>query len=597
MLKLKPKRPFLAILRKLFWSGLLTVLLFMGPRAGSGSGLLYKNYIIRYDRGWDILCEPYVVQEGDWVLKIFRQKGEIAHNDFRDFTGIFERLNPHIRNIDMLRPGQTVDIPLKKLEHGTLPGQASGIVTIPFVTLAKVTEVVRQHSATYVVQRGDTVSRLIARQYGRYGTKAYHEGVKLFQAANPNISDLNVIYAGQRVYLPEPSIREQEWFAGLHDPAGDMRETVPQNGAPEIPSGRPAPVPARPTPDAALDAHTALSQAAAAVGGALATKGTYYLPQPGADDFEIDLSRYPMLSVAPAGKILFTTQEEVMGKTKEAFAATWPEIKIAGIDPQAATQEIVAAIFEALGQEKDAEADGAELVIEDNGARITVRARWIKPDGDGRSLCITPIGGADEQTPDSIRRYLEQRDIVLKEILPDGRSMTADSRQSEQRHAVKNILSLAPAGQKDFVRNLARALGFTYAPDVPVSFPYAGVQVQAYAHLLSAGQGREVLIDFGDLYGEALEAIRQSGPLVVQITPQDSYSAIARRLLALLQLDFVDTPSFLAARRPADFNTAVAIPGLLYHKTSGERILLSAVDLHPALTDVLSAEDIALVTW
>jgi hypothetical protein len=45
------------------------------------SSLIYKNYIVRFDRGWDILCEPYVVKPGDWVLKIFRQKGEIAHKD------------------------------------------------------------------------------------------------------------------------------------------------------------------------------------------------------------------------------------------------------------------------------------------------------------------------------------------------------------------------------------------------------------------------------------------------------------------------------------------------------------------------------------
>ena len=77
---------------------------------GWSSSLIYKNYIIRYDRGWDIMCEPYQVRQGDWVLKIFRQKGELAHQDFREFLDIFQRLNPHIRDIDMIRPGQTVDI-------------------------------------------------------------------------------------------------------------------------------------------------------------------------------------------------------------------------------------------------------------------------------------------------------------------------------------------------------------------------------------------------------------------------------------------------------------------------------------------------------
>ena len=187
---------------------LLVVILLQHALPARASSLIYKDYIIRYDRGWDILCEPYVVEKNDWVLKIFRQKGEIAHADFRDFLGIFQRLNPHIKDINMIRPGQTIDIPLRKLEHGSLPGQASGVVTIPFVALSKVTDVVQTHSEHYQVRRGDTVSQLIARHYGRFGSNAYREGIKLFQAANPQITNLDVIYAGQKIYLPDPGIRD-----------------------------------------------------------------------------------------------------------------------------------------------------------------------------------------------------------------------------------------------------------------------------------------------------------------------------------------------------------------------------------------------------
>ena len=158
------------------------------PALTRASSLIYKNYLVRYDRGWDILCEPYVVHQGDWVLKIFRQKGEIAHADFREFLSIFQRLNPHIRDIDMIRPGQTVDIPLRKLEHGSLPGQASGVVTIPFVALTQVDELLVRHSKQYEVQWGDTVSVLLARKYGRFGSSGYNEGLKLFKAANPQIT-------------------------------------------------------------------------------------------------------------------------------------------------------------------------------------------------------------------------------------------------------------------------------------------------------------------------------------------------------------------------------------------------------------------------
>lgn len=570
-------------------------LLLLWCSAAHGSSLVYKNYVVRYDRGWDILCEPYVVQPGDWVLKIFRQKGEIAHRDFRDFLGIFERLNSHVQDIDMIRPGQTVDIPLRKLEHGTLPGQASGIVTIPFVTLAKVKDVVHQHAQEYQVQRGDTVSQLIAARYGRYGSRSYQEGVKMFQAANPAITDLDRIYAGQRVYLPDPSIRDQTWYASLFDEQGNLKETVDRG--PGI-SGLPH------TAAVDLQAHQAaepveppgpLAQAAAAVGGTLLDKGTYFIPDPGADsDFEIDLSRHPLLDLQ-TDKLLFSQDGRIMDRTTADIDPIWPQNKVVSYSDQATAAELVGAIFDALDEP---DSHTKEVGFDDQGVRVAVRAKWIKTQRDQRTLCITPIAGPHEQTPESMRRYLEQNGIVLKEVLPGGHAMALNLEGRVERHAVKDILAMAPMDQKDFVQGLARALDFSFAPNVPVTFPYAGIQIQAFANLISTTGGREVLVDFGELYGDAVKAIRNTGLDVVQIAPEDSYTTVAAKVLAGLGAPFVEHPSFPAAPRPPTYNATVTIYGLLYtNAENNKHTLLSAAALPPAITDLLSAEGVAVVTW
>jgi hypothetical protein len=306
------------------------VLIILGSGAGSmnvdpafASGLLYKNYVVRYDRGWDILCEPYVVKKNDWVLKIFRQKGEIAHQNFRDFLGIFERLNPHIKNINMIRPGQAIDIPIRNLEQGALPGQATGVVTIPFVTLTRVMDVVLQHSHSYQVKRGDTVSQLIAKHYGRFGTRGYKEGVKLFQAANPQVKNLDRIYAGQKLYLPDPSIREKQWYASMYDEKGELRQNLGKSSAPAPAINAPVrpvePEPQKPLPQEPLQA------AAAIVGGKLLSKGTYYLPRQSQEDFELDLSRHPMIDIPEQSKMLFTSNNRIMGVSKESFELQQPD--------------------------------------------------------------------------------------------------------------------------------------------------------------------------------------------------------------------------------------------------------------------------------
>jgi LysM repeat protein len=579
------------------WRLLLPMLILVLAVPAAGSSLVYKNYIVRYDRGWDILCEPYVVKKDDWVLKIFRQKGEIAHQDFRDFLGIFNRLNPHIKDPDMVRPGQRIDIPLRKLEHGSLTGQASGVVTIPFVTLTQVAEVIKTHSQSYAIQRGDTVSKLIAEKYGRFGSQAYEEGVKLFKAANPKVTDLNVIYAGQKVYLPDPSIREQSFYASMYDAQGNLRESIPSKGAAPTAQASSGAMPAPPIPrppkeEEAAEPQSALVEAAATVDGKLQAKGTYYLPRPGEGDFELDLSRHPMLEFNDGTRLVFTASDRIMDMTQEQFQAVWPKIKIVSVDKQADTEQIIAAIFATLEGNQPAT---PEVAFEDQGVRVAVRAKWVRPETDGRHLCITPINGPEQQTPESIRRFLEQNGIVLREVLPGGASPPLTN--EPQRHAVKNILALTPTGQKDFVQILARALGFVYTPNTSITFPYAGIQVQAYANLLSAGNGHETLVDFGELYGDAMTAIAQTGLNIVQITAEDGYGGISQKLLAALGLRFESEPAFLAAPRPAEFNTAVTVPGLLYAKSTGKQVLLTGAALPSPVTDMLSSKGIDVVVW
>jgi phage tail protein X len=563
-----------------------------------GSSLIYKNYIVRYDRGWDILCEPYVVRQGDWVLKIFRQKGEIAHKDFREFLDIFQRLNPHIHNIDMIRPGQAIDIPLHKLEHGSLPGQASGMVTIPFVTLTKVDEIITQHSEEYKVRWGDTVSALIARKYGRFGSAAYKEGIKLFKAANPQIADIDRIFAGQNVYLPDPSMREQAWYDNLYDDQGNLRQTLDTEGSERVQTeGAKTSFPMRSVPAVETpEPEGPLAEAAAVVGATLIDRGTYYVPRQGQQDFEVDLSRHPLMELESNTKLVFTQSDEVMGMNRNAVEEMWPGTHVVDYSEQASVEEIVSSIFDTIdGDQPDQSA--AEAGFNDQGVRVIVRAKWIRPEKDQRKLCITPIAQKSEMTPEAFRRYLEQHDLVLKEILPGKASSGPPNDGDALRHAVRNILDLAPANQKEFVQNLTRALGFSFAPNVSITFPYAGIQVKAFANLVSAGNGHELLVDFGALYGDALEAIRKTGPRVVQISADDDYNAVVKKLLKGLELSYVENPSFMAARRPTDYNTTVTIAGVLYAGTDNKRTLLTGANLHSAITDLVGDNGVDIIVW
>jgi len=112
----------------------------------------YKAFTINTWKGTDILCEPYQVQKNDWIYKIFRKKGNLSEKDFPLFLTIFKHLNPHITDLDTIRPGQKISIPLKKIDPHDSPYRSKGRVMVPILQMSELSKksdmdrFTRQHS-------------------------------------------------------------------------------------------------------------------------------------------------------------------------------------------------------------------------------------------------------------------------------------------------------------------------------------------------------------------------------------------------------------------------------------------------------------------
>jgi len=90
------------------------------------------------------------------------------------------------------------------------------------ITITNLPRQLQQNSMNYVVRQGDTVSTLIAKKFGRYSTRSYKEGVKIFKYLNPQIRDLNFIHVGQTINIPAATVRDESWYPELFDDAGEL---------------------------------------------------------------------------------------------------------------------------------------------------------------------------------------------------------------------------------------------------------------------------------------------------------------------------------------------------------------------------------------
>ena len=557
------------------------------------SAFLYKSYIVRQDRGIDILCDPYVVQKNDWILKVFRQKGEIAHRDFPEFLNIFSRLNSHIQNIDLIRPGQQIFIPLKRLSPDSLPGQSSGIVTIPFVTILSTSQLLTKHSVGYKVKKGDCVSKIISQNFAPVGTKSYNDGIKLFKHLNPEIRNLNRIYAGKQVNIPDPSVQNQGWYQSIFDDSGNIKVGLDDSRHLDA-TGTENFI----RQEVREKKKSVLSEAASILGAKFIDKGKYHFPGKEGDDFELNLSQFPVIELQDGTRIICSGDKELKDNEKKVIKSYWGKIEYASIPEKESPEKAFNSVFEAAGKKKLKNS----FSFSDNGMDILIRADWIidKPaekDGAILKTCIFLMANQNEKTPDSIIYYLAGKHIIVKDIFKKKQPAVSVPKEKNGAEMIEDTLFIQLSDRKTFVMDLFAATGYKYIQNVHITFPYSGIQVKAVSNYISSKNGSPMLVDFGEFYGDAIPALKKSGFGMVQIKKEDDFITITEKLFKDTALNLSKNPVFLAAKRPEKSNIALRIPGFLLTNQQNSKIFLGFDTVDNGIIQFLKKQNLKVILF
>lgn len=608
--------------------------------AHAHAAFFQKRFVVCQDRGRDILCDPYVVQKNDYVIKLFKQRGEIAHEDFPKFLDIFKRINSDVEDVNKIYPKQKVLIPLKILAPDAIKGQSTGTVTIPIINITNLPDSMIQNSSLYEVQSGDTVSRLIVEQFGRLSRQEYEKVLELIKYMNPDLDDINLIRVGEKIRLPDSAMRDAGWYDVVFDQSGRIAskepfeapepepspaesepdpgvaeetpepkpepepenqppppaEAAPADKAPESPpkEAEKAPEPPKqPTPDGLGPVY---KKAARVLNARLMDEGDFFFPRDGLPDYRVDLTQNPIMELPDGARLLFDPHERVDEAAAAAIKTFWKNLSIVRIPPKSTLREC----FEKICPVIDSAGCENKLEFSDKGISVTVRGEYIydRLDGDGK-VCLTFIRDQSEQTAPAIRNYLAHQWISVEDWISREnvftRARQAAEHEEENRRA-ETLIASSPAG---VVRKLAAQLGYTYQENIEISFPYAGFQVNASTNMLALGPSREVLIDYGDLQGDAIKSIESTGFEVIQIQDRNDPYQVARQLLSELPVELNDAPMFWAADRRRIHNTSFQLPATVVSASSqsGEerKILITSVEVPPEIRYFLSEKGLAVL--
>ena len=549
-----------------------TVLLWsVGPVWGARP---YKIYTIeRYGR-WDIVCDSYTVQEGDYVWQLLRRKGAIAENDFPRFVSILKRFNPHIKNPNKIYPGQEILIPLRQTEvRERQPDAGPRYITIPIIP-----DVLY---STYKVRSGDCVSKIVAAHLGMRWDHIPEGYIETFKRLNPDIRNVNRIYPGQTIRVTEV-------------PAKAPTRTVATPPKPSIPSA------AEPSPSKRGIPwwQQVISKTIAGLGGKLLASGQCYFPGKDRKDLALDLTSFPVIEPADGRHLILELRKGLSEDLEKAIRSFWDTLIIIRIDPEKPGARALDKVFRAISGGKVKKIlDLPEL---NDGIRVTLRGDWILSQDYNEGIpsvyhSITLIENPRERTLAPVVEYLARENIQVVDIVAEGGMQ--DKMQSSGENAPEEypMLTIDASGQEAFVSGFVTAMGYSYERRVPFSFDYAGVQIETTTNIIHGENALDVVVDFGTFYGDAKSAIEAGGLKVVSIKPEDKALTIVRNILRAIGIPFTEDPVFFAANRNVFKTISLTIPGVLACHPDQGRTLLTRPPLHPKLCDFLMEREIKVI--
>ncbi|MDA3787293.1 MAG: hypothetical protein PF503_02160, partial [Desulfobacula sp.] len=402
----------------------------------------YKRYSIFKYKNEDILCEPYIIKKNDWLYKIFKKKGEISKKDFPNFLSIFKEINPKISNIDAIKPGIRILIPLKKIVKGEYDQRTPGNIDVPVIEFSTMPEDL--NLATFIkkhkIKKGETVYGLMYKDFLKKGGGISMEGLKALQLVNPNIKNIHIIYEGADIYLPHPSIKSQPWFKRLvsGEPAKHKTEKNKQ---------------IEKQFKLEADKLIPLKKYVSLIEGTLLSRGKMYFPEKNNSSVVLDLSSTPIIDTKDGSKILILSGDIVSDELLKNMQAHWKDLK---------TQ-------------------------------------------------------------------------LISEII--DKLKNADENKSQQKiNAITDY--------KKIIETLLLQTNYDYIPNAKIPFSLNNINLEASFGRVIRKDKTDLLINFGIVYGSALEVLEKRGFEIILITPKLSTLEMVRKLFLHLGYATWENPSF-----------------------------------------------------
>jgi hypothetical protein len=383
-----------------------------------GQMTLRKTVRAREYQGREVEGEDRVVGPGDSVWRMLVQEKGVPEKRFSQYLVIIRGLNPQIKNLDVLKVGETVFVPLRPEELlGHQPASATKEVARA--------PIVRGTTKDYRVRSGDRLYQILREQLGIQSERELAVHYALIKDLNPEKKNWDVLQEGELIRLPVPAqtpevARAQTKAAEVPKPAPEVAPTQPKvaealKPAPEVAQAQPKvaeavkPAPevaqAQPKVAEALKPAPEVAQTQPKVAEAVKPAPTPKVPQ----------------KTAPQGIESTTVQEARPGIQVPTVKEPTPRVRV-GPDyaqqvPARQNVALLTRVVEALGNE--VQRGGQQVFsLKDGTVRLDTDSFPVVSNPKLRQKVILDL---EESIPGSLRSKLADPSVATP-VLPVGKT-------------------------------------------------------------------------------------------------------------------------------------------------------------------------------
>jgi hypothetical protein len=505
--------------------------------------------------GKKVLAETYTVKDGDHLWQILREKKLLEKKNLVELLSVLKKLNNSLDNIDMIHPGERIIIPLA-ISPSAGGSQTSVSIQPETVPLEAIGDIDLEE---YVVKQGDSVIKIVEDLYDIPQKELYNEYLSRLRQLNPEITDLNTVYPGQKVRFPVYSPKVVRLPVEESQPVSEPMTESQKQGVRAI-TGQ-------------------LGEIFTLIGEQWLETGEHFFPLKTGGQLKLNAESYPIVELRSGKKVIVDLYNDLPERMGRLITSNWDNYGIVHLegddDLKQAFDRITAVCdYKRIYGPGEPLVSGGEIPVRITSDRIIEQEQGASAE-EKRIAVINFCDDASDRNPEVIIRYLEMSGIKVIDYPVLNEKAEISYNDTEIINTMDDMNS--------FVETLLDVTGQNYSANVELPVYKNGkgafdlvVKADYSVHI----NGKDYIIDLSGLGKDIVNLLKESQFMAYSISGSKTPSDIVTGIFDFLGIKYESMPhQFFSTNRPENKNIILNIQGITFIDSESNKIFATSLRL------------------